>query len=330
MQTAEEVEAVIGKQYLSKLTVALSHNDTEEIPDPLKLSEGWISEEEGVILWPPTLYPDIFKFLAFHPSELASNHFSDYKTSKGYGYYERGWLKPLSSNEIYPDSQLCLLKTTHMPSRSISDVPHKLGVCLVKKTGQIMAAHCSCVAGIGQTCNRVAAALFRIEATVHMGFSNPSCTSTTCEWLPNDTQVKSEKIKDLKLAYGNFERPREKPKELNLSPKKMYNPTMNFEKSLTLTDICTALKSVCKADESINFAAEFKDKPLCEAEVCSDAGILTFQKVLLDASIPEEFVAKMDYFAQHVSEIEEATRGQSDNSFLVHVTKTCHHSLKSS
>ena len=315
VQTAEEVEAVIRKQYLAKLTVALSDKDTEEIPDPFKLSEGWISEEEGVKLWPPTLYPDIFNFLAFHPSELASNDLSDYKTSKGYSYYERGWLKPLSFNEISSASQLCLLKTTCRPSQRISDVPHKLWVCIVKKTGKIMSAHCSCMAGIGQTCNHVAAALFRIEAAVRMGLSNPSCTSTTCEWLPNNTQVKPMKIKDLKLAHGNFGRRGKKPKELNSSPKKMYNPTMNFDKSLTLTDICTALKSVCKADESIIFAAEFKDKPLCEAEAGSNVSILTFEKVLLEASIPEEFFSKMDYFAQHVNEIEEATRGQSDNSF---------------
>ena len=34
VQTAEEVEAVIRKQYLAKLSVALSDKDTEEIPDP--------------------------------------------------------------------------------------------------------------------------------------------------------------------------------------------------------------------------------------------------------------------------------------------------------
>eukprot|EP00112_Aurelia_sp_Birch-Aquarium-sp1_P017360 Seg4013.2 transcript_id=Seg4013.2/GoldUCD/mRNA.D3Y31 product="hypothetical protein" protein_id=Seg4013.2/GoldUCD/D3Y31 len=153
VQTAEEVDSVIGKQYLSKLNVALFDNDmgTEEIPDPFKLIDGWISEEEGVKLWPPTLYPDIFNFFAYHPSELASNDLSDYKTSKGYSYYERGWLKPLSFNEISSASQLCLLKTTCRPSQRISDVPHKLWVCLVKKTGRIMAVHCSCMAGIAQT-----------------------------------------------------------------------------------------------------------------------------------------------------------------------------------
>eukprot|EP00112_Aurelia_sp_Birch-Aquarium-sp1_P020531 Seg5310.5 transcript_id=Seg5310.5/GoldUCD/mRNA.D3Y31 product="hypothetical protein" protein_id=Seg5310.5/GoldUCD/D3Y31 len=239
VQTAEEVDAVIGKQYLSKLNVALFDNDmgTEEIPDPFKLIDGWISEEEGVKLWPPTLYPDIFNFFAFHPSELASNDLSDYKTSKG------------------------------------------------------------------------------IEAAVRMGLSNPSCTSTTCEWLPNNKQVKPVKIKDLKLARGNFGRRGKRPRDLNSSPKKKYDPAMHVDKSLTLTDVCIALKSVCKANESIIFAAEVKEKPSSEAETSSDIGISTFEKVLLDASIPQEFIAKIDYFAQHITDIEEAARGQSGNYF---------------
>ena len=44
----------------------------EEISDPFKLTEGWISESEGVKLLPHTLYPDISNFLAFHLNELAS------------------------------------------------------------------------------------------------------------------------------------------------------------------------------------------------------------------------------------------------------------------
>ena len=54
--------------------------------------------------------------------------------------------------------------------------------------------------GIGETCNHVAAALFRIEAAVRMGLTNPSCASKPCEWLPNNSVVKATKIKDLKLA----------------------------------------------------------------------------------------------------------------------------------
>ena len=97
VQTAEEVEAALGKQYSRKLNIfVLDDLGNHVILDPLKLDEGWICEKEGVKDWPSILYPDIFHFLAFHPSELSSKDLSDYKTSKGYNYYEEGWLKPLS------------------------------------------------------------------------------------------------------------------------------------------------------------------------------------------------------------------------------------------
>ena len=56
----------------------------EILPHLLHLKEGWLSEEESVKYWPMTLCPDVFNFLAFHPSELASKDLSDYNTSKAY------------------------------------------------------------------------------------------------------------------------------------------------------------------------------------------------------------------------------------------------------
>ncbi len=116
VQTAEEVEAAV-KQYSSKLNIFISDEvGSQVVPDPLKLTEGWISEEEGVKLWPNTKYPDVCNFLAFHPSELSSKDLSDYKKSKGYSYYEEGWLKPLYFHAISDTSQLGLLRSTCRPS----------------------------------------------------------------------------------------------------------------------------------------------------------------------------------------------------------------------
>ena len=66
VQTAEEVEAILGKQYSRKVNIFVSDDfGNHVIPDPLKLDEGWICEKEGVKDWPSTLYPDIFHFQAF-------------------------------------------------------------------------------------------------------------------------------------------------------------------------------------------------------------------------------------------------------------------------
>ena len=41
------------------------------------------------------LYPDIFNYLMFYPTELGSTDLGDYKKSKAYSYYKSGWLQPL-------------------------------------------------------------------------------------------------------------------------------------------------------------------------------------------------------------------------------------------
>ena len=38
--------------------------------------------------------------------------------------------------------------------------------------------------GMGETCDYVAAAMFRMEAVVCIGLTNPSCASSVNEWLP--------------------------------------------------------------------------------------------------------------------------------------------------
>ena len=41
------------------------------------------------------------------------------------------------------------------------------------------------MAGMGETCNHVAAAMYPVEAAVRVGFANPACASNANEWLPN-------------------------------------------------------------------------------------------------------------------------------------------------
>ena len=230
VKTAEEVQTEIIEEYGSKLSV-----EGELLTDPLAIYDGWLPENDSVKLWPTTLYPDIFNFLSFHPSELKSKDLCDYKTSKAYSYYGTGWLSSLNFHAIPDESKFCSLKTTCRPSQRITDVPHKLWVCLCKKSGKILKAHCTCMAGFSQTCNHIAAALCRIEEAVRMGLTNPSCTKTACEWLPKNKLVKQVKLKNLKLSMGDFGRRGRKLPELNCSPKKKFDVTQNFDEMLTFS-----------------------------------------------------------------------------------------------
>ena len=41
------------------------------------------------------------------------------------------------------------------------------------------------MAGMGETCNHVAAAVYRVEAIVRIGSADLACTSNANEWLLN-------------------------------------------------------------------------------------------------------------------------------------------------
>ena len=124
-KTAEEVESDLRNDYQAKLLL-----DSQVIPDPNHLVSGWLSEDDGIYFWPCILYADIFNFLTFNPSELGSTDLNDYKNSKAYSYFNRGWLGPVSYHRIDDLSTYCFLKSDCRPSERLNDPPHKLWICI--------------------------------------------------------------------------------------------------------------------------------------------------------------------------------------------------------
>ena len=105
VKTAEEVEAEIADEYKAKLSLK-----DFVLPDPFHIKDGWIEEEKGVTSWPMVLYPDIYNYLNFNPSELSSTDLCDYKNCKAYSYFKRGWFGPSQYHKVQPDCDYCLLK----------------------------------------------------------------------------------------------------------------------------------------------------------------------------------------------------------------------------
>ena len=93
VKTEVEVEAVLKNEYSKKLVV-----DDRKIPDPFKIPHGWQAEEER-IFWLMILYPDIFSYFVFNPSELGSNDLSDYKNCY-FSCYMSGWLQLLMYHNL--------------------------------------------------------------------------------------------------------------------------------------------------------------------------------------------------------------------------------------
>ena len=167
--TATEAVKELKDEYQKKLLI-----NNVKCSDPFILLDGWLPEEDSIKQWPMVLYPDIFNYLMFNPSELGSNHLNDYKNSKAFSFYKTGWLQKLSYHCISEESPFCAIKGECRHSQRINDTTHKLWLIIEKENAKIRSCHCTCMAGMSQTCNHVAVAMFRIEAAVRMGLTNPA------------------------------------------------------------------------------------------------------------------------------------------------------------
>ena len=83
------------------------------------------------------------------------------------------------------------------------------------------------MAGMSPTCNHLAAALFRVEAAMRLGLTNPACTTEACEWLPKRKDVQPVKVKDLNFNRDDFAKRGKKRKKMLSTPERNYNPLIN-------------------------------------------------------------------------------------------------------
>ena len=67
-------------------------------------------------------------------------------------------------------------------SQRLSAPPLRAWVA-IKQTGEVMCAHCTCMAGIGEACSHIAALLFTAEANTQAKQQFAS-TSLPCSWIP--------------------------------------------------------------------------------------------------------------------------------------------------
>ena len=107
IKTAAKIEKDLRNEYQEKLL----HGEVL-LSDPVNLLSGWLREEEGIHFWPFKAYPDIFNYLTFNPSEFSSPDLNNYKNSKAYSYFNRGWL----GNIFYHGNAYCFLKSDCRPS----------------------------------------------------------------------------------------------------------------------------------------------------------------------------------------------------------------------
>ena len=137
----------LWKQNIRDYNAILCVEDSYKLPDPLQIHEKWVDEKSSLSLWPPLFVSDIINFFITDNPSNAKKYLNIYKVGKAYEYFSSAWIGDIYYHEISPDSTYCLLRCSCTPSQRIKDESHKVWVCLVKETGEVKAAYCTCTAG---------------------------------------------------------------------------------------------------------------------------------------------------------------------------------------
>ena len=177
------------------------------------------------------------------------------------------------------------------------------------------------MAGMGQSCNHVAAAMYRIKAAVRNGLTNPSCTSTADQWFSNHKDNRPMKVKDMKFRREYFCQRGKGKLLLVTTPKEKYNPLseQGNMKMLTLIDFSESLRGVCS--KNILFSAF----PKPDVDFISDFVTQQVDEVPDNLSSVYDWISKsrnvegsfsnlfVDMTKEKMSKIELLTTGQNNN-----------------
>ena len=103
----------------------------------------------------------------------------NYRSTTAWQWVEQGWVGQVQYTTSTPG--IAILKVRVMPSMKVSSAePRDCWVALNRHDGWVIASHCTCMGGLGETCYHCASLLFKIEA-IHSSRSKGVCTDQLCK-----------------------------------------------------------------------------------------------------------------------------------------------------
>ncbi|XP_062591049.1 uncharacterized protein LOC134252559 [Saccostrea cucullata] len=180
----ESLDSVSKQRYDDKLALIQKE-------DPYQIEKTkWSKDVEK---WASVTYPDIVNFLLYTTSAYTLDELKSYKGLEAYNQFVSGWVRDVAVCEI---NGLCVHTSRVMHSQRLSEAPLNPWI-IVQPEGKILAAHCNCMAGLGEACTHIGAMLFSIEASVKVRDSR-TVTETKSYWLPASLKgVSYARIEDI-------------------------------------------------------------------------------------------------------------------------------------
>ena len=155
--------------------------------------------------WPDVMHGDIFNYLIL-TSGYTFEQLLAYKSLDGCNFFINGWVTNIvvAHLNIQPRSFLFAAAVKHSQKLSLPSLQVWVAI---KPRGEVMCAHCTCMAEVGEVCSHVAAVLFAVDGNTLIK-RQFSATSLPCSWLP----AKFKFVSFSKVADIDFKTPNQKRK----------------------------------------------------------------------------------------------------------------------
>ncbi|XP_062576035.1 uncharacterized protein LOC134237903 [Saccostrea cucullata] len=268
--------------------------------------------------WASVTYPDIVNFLLFSTSAYTLDQLKSYKGLESYNQFVSGWVRDVSVCEI---NGLCLHTCKVMHSQRLSETPLSPWA-IIQEEGKVLAAHCNCMAGLGEACTHIAAMLFSIEATVKVRESR-TVTDTKAYWLPASLKgVQYAKIENIdftsakskkKLVDSQFSdtpTARRGGMQHRLVEPPTENELNDFLQKLSLTGAQSAILSIRDPFQQPFIPQAVKEKfPQLLSDLVEDDLLrANYSDIMKHCANVKVTVSK-----EEAENVEEATRQQAEN-----------------
>ena len=258
-----------------------------------------------------------------------------FKSLKAFKFYADGYVQNMWLHKV-PDSDLLVMRAFCFHSLT-ADPALKVFIILSGSSGDVYSAHCNCVAGLGASCNHIAAALFALEDAVKRGRSElpiqPSRTSLPMQWnQPPKKVIQATPLQDIqfvKAAYGKVSQDSQHKLSVHA-----FDPRAPQDREINTGKLNTLLSALSNSFPNSGLLQFWRDGPRTVSPVnCISAliteeiqGLLLFDEaraMAFDLSSPEldapallerkEMLDAMVISNELAYKVEELTRGQAEN-----------------
>ena len=169
----ETLDTEAKKRYKNKLEMIGMINCPNMLPADI-----WTNDPTN---WPALEYPEVYSYLIETPGVFTKEAMNNRKSLEAHNQFRSGWVRTIFHYDV-PATKFVIMKANVNPSQRLNDEPHTPWVAINRESISVMNAHCTCMAGLGESCTHIGALLFKIEAAVRAGFTRRACTDEACLW----------------------------------------------------------------------------------------------------------------------------------------------------